>query len=174
MKKINFGYSNENNPHGSHEGIGASPNYDIIGAEFIDFVQLDNSVYLISRVGMVFKGQEDKIGTIDVREVIADMYNDGSGVIFADQEKSDICRILESSLSNADDYIKKGVKVHNICGGSLAPDNFKLLLDVDSMIPLVVTGIKHDIFEEKKKLLSNCRHSFSEDYQNVKKSGRSF
>lgn len=50
MKKIHFGYSNDDNPRGSHEGIGASLNKDIVDADFIDFVQFDDKVYLISRV----------------------------------------------------------------------------------------------------------------------------
>lgn len=191
MKKINFGYSNDNNPRGSSEGIGASPNLDIIDSEYIDFVRFDDNVYLISKVGMVFKGQENKVGTIDVREVIADMYVDGSGIIFANQEKSSVCRSLESSLANAKDFIEKGVSVQQICGGYRAPDSFKSLLnDGNSSLieqPLHVVGIKPEIFQEKKRLLSNCRSSFSsmqreleelyaklDEYENSQRNRRSF
>lgn len=59
MKEIHFGFSNQNNPTGIHEGIGASPNFDIIRSDFLDVIELNNNVYLISKVSLAF--QENKI-----------------------------------------------------------------------------------------------------------------
>ena len=186
MKKIHFGYSNDNNPTGSFEGMGASRNKDIIDSEFIDFMELNGRFYLISKISSTFRGQEDKIGKIDVREVIADLYPDGSGIIFANQEKTDICTSLENSLNNAIGLLEKGFNVKQICTGHNAPDSFSSLLHENSELPLLITGIKSNIFEEKRMLISLCRNSFSsmqkelqqlyaqlDDYKNLKNKSKS-
>lgn len=88
MSKIDFGYFNDNNPKGMWEGIGISPTDNIIKAEFMDVIGLNGRFYLVSKVDMAFKSVEYKVGTIDVWEIISDLYPNGSGVIFANQEKT--------------------------------------------------------------------------------------
>lgn len=167
MSRIDFGYSNDNNAKGSFEGIGISPTDHIISAEFIDVIRLNERFYLISRVERAFKNEEHKLGTIDVREVVADLYPDGSGVIFANQEKTYDCLKLENALANAKNLLDKGMSVREICDGHIPDKCYKYLFETDSKFPILVTGIKPNVFEEKRELISKCRSSFSNIQQQL-------
>ena len=139
MSKIDCGYSNDNNANGSFEGIGISPTAYIISAEFIDVIKLNERFYLFSRVEMAFKNQENKVGTIDVREIVADLYPDGSGIIFANQEKTYECMKLENALANAKNLLDEGMSVREICDGHIPDACYKYLFETDSKFPILVT-----------------------------------
>lgn len=167
MSKIDFGYSNDNNPTGIWEGMGASPDHDIINAEFMDVIRFNERVYLVSKVGTVFPGLENKVGTIDVREIIADLYPDGSSIIYSNQEKNNDCIKLENALANAKNLFDRGFSVKQICKAHIPDKCYKYLFETDSEFPILVTGIKPNVFEEKRELISKCRSSFSNMQQQL-------
>ena len=167
MSRINFGYSNDNNAMGSFEEIGISPTEHIISAEFIDVIKLNERFYLISRVERAFKNEEHKVGTIDVREVVADLYPDGSGVIFANQEKTYDCLKLENALANSKNLFDRGFSVKQICKARIPDICYKYLFETDSEFPILVTCIKPNVFEEKRELISKRRSSFSNMQQQL-------
>lgn len=53
------------------------------------------------------------------------------------------------------------MSVREICDAQVPDKCYKYLFDTDSMISTVVSGIKPNVFEKKRELISRCRGSFS-------------
>jgi hypothetical protein len=182
MKKVDFGFANESNPNGTFEGIGlAGEARGPVSAEFIDVVRLNNCDYLITRITETFKNSENEIGKIDVRRAFADLFPDGSAIMYLDQNHSADCFKLEELLNteNAKILLDKGISVKEICGGYNAPLSFLGAINGNL---IMATAIRHDVFEEKRALVSRCHHSFSEmrreiesmQIENNRERGRTF
>ena len=183
MKKVSFGYENSMNPVGSFEGIGLGGG--AVGpteGEFIEVInlmdQMDNN-YLVTRITNTFKGSEHEIGKIDVRRVLADLFPDGSAILYVDQTHSYDCERIEQILntSRAKGLIEDNVKARELCTGKRPAFSFECATNKEK---IVVTAIPHEVFENKKQLISRCRSSFSdmqrkleEQYVNEYSNGRS-
>lgn len=165
MKKIEFGYETSNHPTGGWEGIGISPKEPITQAELIDIVFLEGENYLISRITNAF--DKAQIGNVDVRRVIADLYHDGSGNLFADFEKDYNCHALEKIMTkeNVKEQVEKGVSLTELYEGAYKPSgNFRILTEPSS---ITVNGIKTEVFEQKRQALANCHQTFSDMQQEL-------
>lgn len=163
MKKIEFGYSNDYNPKGSWEGIGIKPGLLLTDAEYYGAIKYDGNSYIVAKVIEDEYGKfPHMLGNFIVRPAIADLYADGSGVIFLDQEESILSQQLETSLNEPQNKnIITGINdiINNYNGIHFADKSFQFLTMEDSFI---TTSITHEAFERKNDLLKNCRSSISE------------
>lgn len=163
MKQIQFGYSNDIDPKGSHEGIGIKPGLLLTEADYYGAVEYEGNSYIIAKV------IEDKynrypqlVGNFIVRDAIADMYVDGSGCLFLNQQQSHVAQQLESYLNkeNIKSRITNVTDVLNFCNGFRRANKMFTLLEMDSYFS--ATSILKEAFEEKNTALKNCHQSFSQ------------
>ena len=163
MKRIDFGFSNDFDPKGSWEGIGIKPGLLLTNAEYYGAIKYETNSYIVAKVGKDEYGRfPHLVDKFIVRPAIADLYVDGSGIIFLDQEESIISSQLESRLNEP--QIREKVSdingVLNNCNGvHMADISFKFLTLGDR---IVTTSITHEAFERKNSALKNCRDTFSE------------
>ena len=163
MKKISFGHSNEENPKGSYQGIGINPGLSLTEADYYDTLKYENNSYIIAKVTEdKFGHYPNLVGNFIVRPAIADLYHDGSGVIFLDQEETIVSQAIETYLNNPNikDKIKDYKDILTKGHGRLPADSSFEFLTMDNFFP--ATSIKHEIFEKRNELLKSCRGSFSE------------
>ena len=163
MKKIEFGFANDKNPNGSWEGIGIRPGLLITEAEYYGAVKYEDNSYIIAKIVKDdSKRYPDLVGNFMVRPAIADLYKDGSGIIYLDQEQSLIAHQLEKHLNSEriKDRIKSIDDVFRHCLNVHMADNSFTILTVGDQI--ITTSIKHQVFEEKNEALKNCHKSFSQ------------
>ena len=169
MKKVDFGFANDSIPNGTFEGIGLSGDArGPVSGEFIDVIRIDNCDYLITKITDTFGNSEHEIGKIDVRRAFADLFPDGSSVMYLDQEHSHSCLSLEQLLNSekAKELMERGMSVKDICNGRNAPLSF---LGATYGNLIMATAIRHEVFEEKIKLASRCHTSFSEMQRGIER-----
>lgn len=163
MKQIKFGYSNDIDPKGSHEGMGIKPGVFLTEANYYGAVEYDGNSYIVAKV------VEDKynryphlVGKFIVRDAIADMYADGSGCLFLNQEQSLTAQQLENHLNS--ENIKNRITTANdiliFCNGVHKANKMFTLLEMDTYFS--ATSILPEAFEQKNEALKNCHKSFSE------------
>lgn len=168
MKKIDFGFSNDFDPKGSWEGIGIKPGLLLTTADYYGAIKYENNSYIVAKVG---KDESDSfpqlVDRFIVRPAIADLYVDGSGIIFLDQEESIISRQLESRLNEP--QISERVfdinSVVNNCNGVHIADMSFMFLTLGDRI--VATSITHEVFERKNSALKSCRGTFSQTQEKL-------
>lgn len=163
MKKIEFGFSNDYDPKGSWEGIGIKPGLLLTDAEYYGAIKYEDNSYIVAKVVEDEYGRfPHLLGNFIVRPAIADMYVDGSGTIFLDQEETMVTKQLESRLNSSQvkDRINDIDDVLNNCYGvHMADKSFRMItMDSDTVI---TTSITHEAFEMKNTYLKGCRASFS-------------
>lgn len=171
MKKIEFGYSNDIDPKGSHEGMGIKPTLLLTEADYYGAIEYEGNFYIVAKV---VEDKYDKypnlLGKFIVRDALADMYPDGSGILFLNQDQSLFARKLESFLNH--EYVKG--RINNLddilknCNGIHKANNMFILLEMGETI--LSTSILSEAFEEKNEALKNCHKSFSELQRSLEKS----
>lgn len=163
MQKIEFGFANEANPKGTWEGIGIKQGLLLLDADFYGTVKVESNSYIIAKVT---KDEYDRypelLDKFLVRPALADLYPDGSGIIFLDQEQSLEAYQLEEYL-NSPQVKDKIFSIEDIIdlsnGVAPADKSFSMLTNQDRV---VTTSILHEVFERKNNALKNCHLSFSE------------
>ena len=160
MKKIQFGYSNDMNPKGSCEGIGLKENLPLFEADYYGTIKYENVSYLIAKV--TNNTNPEFNNKFIVRPAIADLYPDGSGTIFLDQEQAYIAKNIEEVLNKPEikEKIKNQKDILNLLSGAFPPDRSFTFLTMDDSF--VTTSIIHEAFERKHEALLTCHNSFSE------------
>ncbi len=161
MKKVEFGYSNDVNCKGVWEGMGIKPGLLLSEAEYYGAIKYGGESYMVTKV------TEDKygrfptlLGKFIVRPVTADIYPDGGGFVFLDQEESQITQQLEAHLNAQQnrDRISNIADVLNRCRGfSMADIDFEDFALGDE---LITTSIPHEAFESKKQQQKSGRRSY--------------
>ena len=178
MIKIEFGHANEINPKGAWEGIHISPDLPLLSADYYGAMQLGEDSYIVAKV-VDDDGNRypELLNNFIVRRALADMYVDGSGWLFLDQEKSHECNQIERFLNS--DRIKQRINnsedVINLCseiGAHRANNSFRALELDHEKEPLISTSIRHEEFEKKKNALSHCRHSMSDMQRQIEELSR--
>ena len=163
MKKIEFGFANEQNPRGSWEGIGIKPGLLLNEADYYGVVNVNRDSYIVAKVTKDDNNRYPQLlDKFIVRQAIADIYPDGSGIIFLDQEQSNTASLLEEHLNNPEikDRISSIEDVLKLSSGlALGARVFNLLTDGEKII---TTSIKHEVFTKKNEALKYCHMSFSE------------
>lgn len=163
MKKIEFGYANEMDPKGSWEGIGIKQGVLLTEADYYGAIEYEGNSYIVAKV------VEDKYGRFPelvdnfiVRGAVMDMYADGSGTLFLDQERSFEAGQIERYLNQ--ELVKKDINnandiVTNVRGLNKG-NKFFTLLEMEDRI--IATSITHDAFEIKNEAIKSCRQTFSD------------
>lgn len=168
MKKIEFGYSNDVDPRGTHQGMGIKPGLLLTEADYYGAFKYDSNSYIVAKVTKDEYGRfTHLVDKFIVRPAIADMYVDGSGIIFLDQEESIISQQIEQYLNSAG--IKEKITsindVLNNCNGLNRSDmSFKFLTLGDVIF---TTSITHEAFARKNEAIKNCRGSFSQLQEHI-------
>lgn len=163
MKQIEFGYSNDVDPKGSHEGMGIKPGLFLTEADYYGAVEYDGNSYIVAKVVEdKYNRYPELVGKFIVRDAIADMYVDGSGSLFLNQEQSLTAHQLENYLNseNIKNRITNLNDILNLCNGVHKANNMFLLLEMNPYFSS--TSILPQAFEEKNEALKNCHKSFSE------------
>ncbi len=164
--KIEFGHSNDKNPSGSWGGIHISPELPLLSAEYYGAIGLEGKSYIVAKVVEdEYKRYPELLNNFIVREALVDLYRDGSGVLFLDQQKSSVCERIERFLNSP--KIKERIINHesliNTCKeiGAHSPSASFYSIEPKYDTALVSTSITHEAFTEKKELLNNCRESIT-------------
>lgn len=153
MKKIEFGFANEKNPTGSWQGTGINEELSLTDAEYYGAVKFDGNSYIIAKV------IEDKyghwpnlVGRFIVRPAVADIYSDGSGIIFLDQEQSLKGKQIENFLNNEQikDKINSLDDIVNFIKNGISKNNESFDNCAISDI-YTTTSIRHEEFEKIRK-----------------------
>jgi len=163
MKKIEFGFANDYDPKGAWEGIGIKPGLLLTDAEYYGAIKYEDNSYIVAKVTKDEYGRfPHLVNKFIVRPAIADLYVDGSGVIFLDQEESLVSQQLETHLNipQISERISDINSIINNCAGVHTADmSFKFLTLGDNFL---TTSITHDAFERKNTALKSCKGSFSQ------------
>jgi len=159
MKEVGFGFSNDIRPSGSFEGIGLGTTSGPVKGEHLGFIELDGTNYIIARTTMSFR--DEGIGKIVVREALADLYPDGSAILFLNQYVSDRCLRLEEHFNSPKtiELLAKGIPVKELSPGFRSSLAYECASRGEHFS---ATAIKKEVFEQKKELLRKCTMSFSE------------
>ena len=159
MKKIDFGSDDSLRPTGSWKSLGLGNG--VVSGELVGLFNFGGEDYIVTKVGNTFPDSKYEENDMMVSRAIADLYKDGSGNIFVDQGDSFVCRDFEELLNSekAHTLLDKGVPIVDICNGYPVSDAFRVLLDRYS---ISAVAISHEVFENKKRQLSQCHSSFSD------------
>jgi len=157
MKKIEFGFSNDQRPSGSWEGIGISQDEFITEGDYLGTIGYRDSHYIVCNVEIPDAGNR-----FIVREALYDLFADGSGILYLNQVKNYLSRDIKNYLNRIgikeniktiDDVIKLGNGLH---GSNKA---FRLL-ELDNKI--ISTSILQEVFEEKREAIKYSQKSISD------------
>lgn len=160
MKKIEFGYANDNKPSGLWQGLGIKEGLLLADAEYYGAVNYENDSFIVAKVIDDKYGRYPQLlGNFIVRPAIADMYPDGSGILYLDQEQSAISQQIEKYLNIAKSHINSYEDILKSCDFVQKGNRFFDLITSSDRI--VATSIRHEVFEEKNNALKNCYNTFS-------------
>ena len=176
MKILHFGYDRSSHPYGTfeQEGLGLKENGKLVGptyGELIDVINLYNENYIIYKVINAFNNDERYIGKYEVRRAIADLYANGTGVLYIDKKKDYNSEKLETiinyddfqnRLANGEDFIKI---LDVLPSDNYAFDGVLKMKDENECIN--VCTIDHDVFEYKNSLLKKCLSSMSDMQEKI-------
>ena len=161
MKKIKFGYTNDYERTGSWEGMGIKEGLLLTDAQYYGVINYGKDSFIVSKVVEDEYGRYPQlVDNFIVRPAIAEIYSDGSGFLYLDQEQSRIGEEIERYLNNIKDKITNYDDIIRYCdfvqrGNKL----FNLVTDSDIVTSI---SIRHDVFESKNTALKNCHQSFSD------------
>lgn len=172
MQKMEFGYSNDENPKGSHEGIGLRPGLMLTEADYLGAVRMDGDQFVVVKVTEdEYNRYPELLGKFLVIPAIADLYPDGSGNIFLSQEGNEISEHLEMFLNRSaykDSFTSVDDFVGAISGLYRADRSFSILTDSNYYgNNITATAILPEAFERKKNALDHCQGSFSSLSQQI-------
>lgn len=155
MKKIiEFGYNKKDYLDNGIEGV-----YPYKG-EYIDVVCFNSKNYLFTKG--VSNLKKDKI---EVREIIEDVYLDGSFVVYGNFFKSKECQILEQYFNQdkIKQLIKKGGRPLDILLDLDLPFKNPYIIPINDDKFVMVVLIENNVFENTRNLLiENRNKSFAE------------
>lgn len=164
MKKIEFGFSNDANPTGSHAGMGIKPGLLLCDADYYGSIEFEGDYYIIAKV------VEDKynrfpqlLDNFIVRQALCDLFADGSAVLMLNQEESEITKMLENCLNNS--QIKNKIStiediISLVPGLHRSSDAF-ILAELGYNGRIVSTSILPEAFERKNSAIKSCHRPIS-------------
>ncbi len=157
MKKIEFGYSNDQVPHGSWEGIGIREGVFITDGEYLGSFECDTNHYIVSNVEI------PKVGNrLIVRQALCDLYADGSVQLYLNQDENHISRDIEEYINRngVKENIKSVEDVIKLSNGLHPSYKSFMLLETDNTI--IATSILPDVFNEKNDAIKYNQRSISD------------
>lgn len=164
MKKIEFGYSNDANPTGSHEGIGIKPGLFLWVADYYGSVEFEGDYYVVAKV---VDGKSNNcpklLDNFIVRQALCDLFADGSTILMLNQEESEITKMLENRLNNS--QIKNEIStiediISLVPGLHRSSDAF-ILAELGYNGRIVSTSILPEAFERKNSAIKSCHRPIS-------------
>ena len=162
MKTIEFGYDNSNNPTGSFEGISleTEPGKYIYKGNYFGAINYNGDDYIVAKVIEADSNHPELNNRFVVRSAIADLFSDGSGTIYLDQEQSFNGKTLEEELNRKREQLENITDICRVLNTNYGKRSFDALtFDKDNIL---VTAIRHDIFTRRKEALNNCTKSIVE------------
>lgn len=171
MKKIDFGYNEDRTLNATFSAI------EPYNGEYIDTISYEDMDFLVTKIIESYKGLD---GGIDVREVTQDYFADGSYVTYANKEKSQVCKKLETLLNSNSikEKLINGESAFKVLRNEGFPVSVSTLQDItldSEFVPGIVTSIKPDVFKKLKdsKRTSMSMFNMSEEikrlYQEIEK-----
>lgn len=97
-KSIIFGNSNEENPSGIWERPTFGDENAVFEAYYYGIVECDGNTYMITKIKEAIN--ENMQGQFFVVDTTATIYDDGSGIVFSDQEQSEVAKMLQEGLNS--------------------------------------------------------------------------
>ena len=172
MKKIEFGFANEDEPRGSWQGIGIRDGLLLTDATYYGAIGHNGDNFIVVKVENDEYGHyPNLVGKFVVVDALVDVYADASCTLFLNQEPSLTARRIEMFLNNervigkitgVDDMIR-------VCGVHRA-NNFFKLVELDEKI--IATSIRPDVFDEKNNAMKCCHNTFSDAQRMLKSNNR--
>lgn len=163
MKRIEFGFANEDNPKGSWQGIGIEEGLMLTDAAYYGSIGYNGDNFIVAKVDKDEYGRYPSLlNKFIVRDAIVDVYADGSNILFLNKEVSHNARGIEEVLNNekVSSRINSIQDVINFCDGISASSRLFCLAEMEKEI--TATSIKNDVFTEKNEAIKNCHQSLSD------------
>lgn len=164
MKKIEFGYSNDIDPKGSHEGMGIKPGLFLTEADYYGSIEFEGNYYIVAKViEDQYNRYPQLLNQFIVRQALCDLYADGSAVIMLNQDENAVTRRLENYL-NSPQLNKKINTIEDIINLSSSihkSSNAFILGELSWSGKILSTSIIPEAFERKNSAINSCHHSIS-------------
>ncbi len=174
MKKIEFGFANEKDPKGSWQGIGINPNLMLLEAQYFGAVCYGNEYLIVAKVTKdKYSKHPQLLNKFIVREALVDLYKDGSGILFLNQEESLPARQLEAIL-NDQRYIDRFHNLEDVKRFLPVSSATKAFDMISSDSKIISTSITPEAFNDKKDAIYRCRGSFSDLQKQLDRYSNSF
>lgn len=156
MKKIDFGYNNDTILNSTFEGI-----YPYSG-EYIDLINCCNMDLLVTKIVDSYEGKYD--GKIEVREIVQDLYPDGSYNSYTTQNQPALCGQIETILNreSVKQKLDEGAKISKILsdlGMPSIPSSLKPIHNDKYEIAGTLAAINPEMFNDLKTTLANGHSS---------------
>ncbi len=167
MGKIEFGYDNGMTPTGAWEGLGLKPGSNLYDASYYGAVRVGEEQFIVTKITEdKYNRYPELLDNFMVIPAIADMYKDGSGNIYLNQEQSLNAKQIEETLNK----LKEEANLNNIDditnyleGLSPADRTFDMLIGEKSdQEKYTATAVLPEVFENMQTAFENCNLSFSE------------
>ena len=156
MKKIEFGFANEDEPRGQWEGIGIREGLLLTDATYYGAIAHNG----------------DLVGKFVVIDALVDVYADASCTLFLNQEQSLTAKRAEMFLN--DERVREKIAniedVIRVCDGVRRANNFFKLIELDEKI--IATSIRPDVFTEKSDAMKHCHNTFSDSQRMLNSNNR--
>lgn len=146
MKKIEFGFNDDDRLNGQWSGI------EFYNGEFLDLLNYEGMDFLITKIVDSPRGLN---GNIDVREIAQDYYADGSYITYGNKMKNTACQRLEELLNKGKikQRVLSGISPVMVLNSEGLPVRTSYLLDVTSKLDntsAVLTSVKREVFDKLK------------------------
>lgn len=106
MKWIEFGFSNDRETTGQWQGIGIKERLLLTDAEYYGAINYGRDSFIVAKAVKDEYGRyPELVDNFIVRPAIADIYPDGSGILYLDQEQSRIGEEIERYLNSVKNRI---------------------------------------------------------------------
>ena len=153
MIKVKFGYNNFDVLTPLMEGT------EVVQGNFLDYISVNDRNYLVAQL-------ENEEQSINVREVVQDLYANGKNKVYFNNYKNCDSTRLEEILNSR--VIKRELVEFGIV--PVLRDNGLDIQDSTLQLPegnFNATGIDSDLFEQTRMSLRGCTYSFAQLAQRV-------
>lgn len=164
MKQIEFGYSNDVDPKGSHEGMGIRPGLLLTDADYYGSIMFEGDYFIVAKVVEdEFNHYPQLLDKFIVRQALCDLYPDGSTILMLNQEETELTRMLEQHLNDPQikdritslqDIINSSSEIHRSSPAFI-------LGEIECNGKVLSTSITPEAFERKNSAIKSCHHSIS-------------
>lgn len=169
MRSVHLGYSNEMMPTGSAEGIGIKPGLMLISADYYGAFNYEDNTYIVMKVvSDEYNRFPHLLNKFIVRESIYDLYVDGGGNLYLNQEETDITNMFERYLNSPEikDKITGTPSMVPLFNGVYIPPKSYSLLELGPETNHVyAVSILPEVFNRKKSELKKCGSNTFSDLQ---------